>query len=312
MNDGWDISLTNCTVKTNDAVADVVVGPTSPDAVSITADNCGFINSGAPSAAQFSFNESFSVLDLDGCYLTHPVRTTCAAGTDLTVQGCTLNFAPNTPTSAFVFTGAGANDLNVLGSFSLNSIAAAGDLYTTTGAPVTAFVSPGTFIGTYQLANLPILSGENGVLAYTSDQNALYVRRSGGWERIATPSNANTWTGTQTFDRASIATAVDAGAANYTFADNTVAPLVRMDTSLGAPGTRTVTLFAPVAGDTGKQWVIFDALRQAATGLEPIDIAVPGGTTINGGGGPYTAITTDGGAIVCRVAGANAWETIGY
>ena len=153
------------------------------------------------------------------------------------------------------------------------------------------------------------------MLAYSSDDNALYVRRSTAWEKVASQSNSNTWNasgGQQTFyttqfNRAAIPNSVDAVGVNFSLADNTIAPLIRMNVG---GGVRTVTLYAAAApGDVGKQWVIHDSARDATA--NNVQIAVPGGVTINGGAGPFTAITVDGGAIVVRVAGANAWETIG-
>lgn len=303
---GWGLILTNTNVSVTVLAIDVVTGPADPATASITAENCNFVSI-AGGVGVRTFNGSFSSLDLTGCYLSHPVTTTTAGGSSISVRDCTLNFAPNTPTTAFTF--AGASNLNLLGSFSLASLVAAGTLYT--GGPVTALASPGVFLGTYQFANLPVLSGNDGVLAYTSDNNALYVRRSGAWEKVASPSNATTWTATQTFretvfNRAATPSSANDTAGTYTFADNTSPPLIRMTNSGGA---QTVNLFAPAAGDTGKQWVIFDAGRNSA--VNNITVNPNGTDTINGVNAAVT-ISTNGGALVFRVTGANAWETIGY
>lgn len=308
---GWGLTLTNCTVKVTVAAIDVVTGPADPATATVTAENCTFTST-AGGVGVRTFNGSFSSLDFVGCYFSHPLNMTTVAGSSVSLRDCTLNFAPNTPATAFSFA-AGASPLNIFGSFSLTSLVAAGTLYT--GGAVTARAFAGVFLGTYQFANLPVLSGDNGVLAYTSDANALYVLRSGAWEKVASESNATTWTATQTFNetvfnRAANATAVNAGAVGYAMADNTVAPLIRMDVG-AAP--KTVTLFDPSGGDAGKQWVIFDAARDA--GVNNISISVPLTVTLNGGvaGVGYpNAITTNGGAIVVRVVGASAWETIGY
>lgn len=199
--------------------------------------------------------------------------------------------------------------INIFGSFGVNGLAAAGSLYSGLG---TVNVSPGTALGSYQLANLPTLSaGSDGALAYVSDQNSLYVRRSAAWSRVALPANANTWTGTQTFNetvfnRAATPASANDVAGTYTFTNNNAPPLIRMTTGAGV---QTVNLFAPAGGDVGKQWVIFDAGRNSAANNITIN---PNGTdTINGVNAAVT-ISTNGGALVFRVTAAGAWETIGY
>ena len=304
---GWGLTLTNCTVKVTVAAIDVVTGPADPATATVTAENCTFTST-AGGVGVRTFNGSFSSLDFVGCYFSHPLNMTTVAGSSVSLRDCTLNFAPNTPTTAFSFA-AGASPLNIFGSFSLTSLAAAGTLYT--GGAVTALASPGTFLGTYQFANLPVLSGNDGVLAYTSDANALYVRRSGAWEKVASESNATTWTATQTFNETVFNRAASPASANdvagtYTFTNNADPPLIRMTNS---GGVQTVNLFAPAGGDVGKQWVIFDAGRNSA--VNNITINPNGTDTINGVNAAVT-ISTNGGALVFRVTAANAWETIGY
>ena len=310
-NSGWVLNVSQCIVDSSAVAGLASLGFTAGTKAKVKSTE--FITELTSDSVVGSADMTF-----DGCKFNRGFSVSGVAS-QVTIQNCVFDLIAS-PTEVFYLDGGAAHTLNILGSFGLNGLAAAGALYTLNGlTTVTANVSPGTALGSYQLANLPALSaGSDGALAYVSDQNSLYVRRSAAWSRVALPANANTWTGTQTFNetvfnRAANATAVNTGTATYTMASNTVAPLIRMDTASGG-GAKTVTLFTPDAGgaDNGKQWVIFDALRNAGSGPEPIDIAVPGGVTINGGAGPYaSAISTDGGAIVVRVTGATAWETIG-
>ena len=132
------------------------------------------------------------------------------------------------------------------------------------------------------------------------------------WVQVATPSAPQSWAETQTFfttvfKRAAIPESVNGGALYPLVVDS--APLIRMNT---AGVAKSVTLFSPGAGDVGKQWVIFDAARDAS-GAGPITISLVVGTdALNGVVNGTATITVDGGALVVRVSAANAWETIGY
>lgn len=313
-NNGWEVSLANCSLTamtgSNQPALMLTVGGR------ITATQCNFAGNAFNSVDGRIENGEFT-----DCAFNLPWKVTDnTTPNNLSLTNCKFAFAGPQPFAFQFITPLGAATFNLLiaGSFSLAPSVT--DLWGTAGATtVNALATGGTFLGTYLFLSLPVLAGNDGALAYSSDENALYILESGSWARVASTANSNTWnasSGRQTFyttsfKRAAIPEAVNTGTATYTMADDTVAPLIRMDTASGG-GAKTVTLFAPVLTDAGKQWVIFDALRNAGSGPEPIDIAVPGGVTINGGAGPYaSAISTDGGAIVVRVVGLNAWETIG-
>jgi hypothetical protein len=308
-NDGWTVFLVGCLVATTVVGLDAVRGPVSPASVSMDAESTSFISDNGSS---FTFNGSISQLNLNGCYLSNPLRTSTAAGAGVYVRDCTFNFAPATPSYVFNFAGAGASTLGISGSFSLDSLDNLTGVLYTTGGTVSALATQGSFLGVYATANLPALSGNDGALAYSSDANSLYVRRLGGWSPIPSSVASNTWNsggGTQTFystqfNRAAIQDAVNGGV-SYALTANS-APLVRMEIA-GAP--KSVSLFAPLVADVGKQWTIYDAARDAG-GLGVITITPNGTDTINGVNAPVT-ITTNGGSQIFRVSGANAWETIG-
>jgi hypothetical protein len=132
------------------------------------------------------------------------------------------------------------------------------------------------------------------------------------WVHVATPSAPQSWAQTQTFfttvfKRAAIPESVNGGAL-YPLVVNSP-PLIRMNT---AGAAKSVTLFAPGAANVGKQWVIFDAARDAS-GAGPITISLSNpANSLNGVVNGTATITTDGGALVVRVSAAGSWETIGY
>ena len=119
------------------------------------------------------------------------------------------------------------------------------------------------------------------------------------------------WTGDQTvrvmeFTRAVIVESVNGGSTyNLTL---TTPPHVRMQTAGAAPRTVTIN-FTATADDVGRQWMIHDAARDASGFNLTIQCNAP--TTLNGAAGGSLVLSTDGGAIVLRVAGADAWETVG-
>ncbi len=119
------------------------------------------------------------------------------------------------------------------------------------------------------------------------------------------------WSGSQTFQgagftRAVFVDSVDGGSTYLLTA--TTPPHVRMETAGAAP--RTVTIdFVSTAGDVGRQWMIHDAARDANTFNLSVEAVAP--TTLNGVAGGSVSITVDGGAVILRVAGPDAWETIG-
>jgi hypothetical protein len=308
--DGWVIRIDGCTLDSSTSAGqNTVTLATDPSGTELSAKNCTFVTE----AAGLAISGSLSDGTFEGCTFNRPFAITTSLASSLQLTNTVFNLT-STPSTVAAFAGGGNLALNILGSFGISGLAPTGTLFT--GAGVTASAgTTGTFLGTYQTANLPTLSGNDGVLAYSSDDNALYVRRSAAWEKVASQSNDNTWnasSGQQTFYttqfmRAAIPDAVNGGALYNLVA--TSAPLVRMDT---AGGPKTVTLFSPGVGDIGKQWVVFDAARDAST-LGPITINLLVGTdTLNGSVGGTVTISTDGGALVFRVTGANAWETIGY
>jgi hypothetical protein len=107
------------------------------------------------------------------------------------------------------------------------------------------------------------------------------------------------------FDYATVVSALDDATLAYVMPDSSAPPLIRMTNA----GARTVTLFTPVAGDEGRQWLIHDAARTASVGN--LTITAPGVITLNGAAGGSEVITTDGGAKVLRVTSTLAWETVG-
>lgn len=130
------------------------------------------------------------------------------------------------------------------------------------------------------------------------------------WKQIGTTGGDNQWTGKQTFyttvfKRAPIPESQNANNGFNLLA--TSAPLIRVVTS-GAPAA--VNLFSPIADDIGKQWVFFDASRDAAA--QAITVQCAGPIILNGAVGGNVQITTDGGAIVLRVLAAGQWESLGF
>jgi hypothetical protein len=315
VDDGWSLDLNGCTFNSSSLVGvNGITLAADPSGTGIEAKNCAF----NVEATANSISGSLSGGSFEGCTFNRPIEVTTSLTATLNLNNTLFNFDVTAPNAVVDFTqvSGGTLALNVLGSFGISGLAVAGTLFS--GAGATAYVgTPSTFLGTYQTANLPPLTGgsPDGCLAYSSNGNALYVRRSGAWEKVASQSNSNTWNasgGQQTFyttqfNRAAIPDAVNGGA-SYALTD-TSAPLVRMET---AGGAKTVTLFSPGVGDVGKQWVVFDAARDAS-GAGPITISLLVGTdTLNGTPAGTATISTDGGALVFRVTAANAWETIGY
>ncbi len=308
MNSGWTLNVSQTILDSSAVVGVGSLGFTS--GTTATVKNTQIITEAtAPSVV------GDAVATFDGCTFNRTIEFTTGAGS-ITLRNCTFDLIA-VPSEVFYFAGAFAYSLNILGSFGVNGLAAAGSLYTLAGgATATATVSPGTAIGTYQTANLPVLSASSdGVLAYSSDDNALYVRRSTAWEKVASQSNSNTWNasgGQQTFyttqfNRAAIPDSVNGGAL-YNMSDNTSPPLIRMDTA----GAKTVNLnFSPALADVGKQWVIFDAARDAGGVGTAITINAVG-TTLNGVLNGSATISTNGGALVVRVLAAGVWETLGF
>jgi hypothetical protein len=308
---GWEISLERVTIRsTNPGTAALSTGTFE---VRLTAIGCELNTS-----AGFCLDGSFTEAYLEKCSFNMTLNLRDTTGLNsINVKDCSFGLNGG-PSQVFLFPGSAAFSLNLSGSLSTSGLAAAGTLYTVLGAAtVNLLATAGTFLGSYPFANLPVLTGgsPDGCLAYATDENALYVRRSAAWAKVASTSSDNTWNasgGQQTFyttqfNRAAIPDAVNGGA-SYNLVD-TSAPLVRMET---AGSAKTVALFSPVAGDVGKQWVVFDAARDAS-GAGPITISLLVGTdTLNGSAGGTATISTDGGALVVRVSAANSWETLGY
>lgn len=82
-------------------------------------------------------------------------------------------------------------------------------------------------------------------------------------------------------------------------------PALRMTNA----AARAVTLFAPAAADADLEWRIHDAARTADSA--PITVTAPAGVTLNGTVAGAVTINTKGGALIVRVVGLNAWETVG-
>ena len=305
--DGWVIRLDGCTLDSSTSAGqNTVTLATDPSDTELSAKNCTFNTQ----ATGLAISGSLSDGTFEGCTFNRPFAITTSLASSLQLTNTVFNLT-STPSTVVAFAGVGSLALNILGSFGISGLAVAGTLFT--GAVTASAGTTGTFLGTYQTANLPILApgSPNGVLAYSSDNNALYVRRSAAWEKVASASNETTWTATQTFNETVFNRAASPASANdtagtYTFTNNTDPPLIRMTTG---GGPQTVNLFAPASGDIGKQWVIFDAGRNSAA--NNITINPNGFDTINGVNAPVT-ISTNGGALVFRVTAVNAWETIGY
>lgn len=126
-------------------------------------------------------------------------------------------------------------------------------------------------------------------------------------------SVAQTWLAEQTysavlaFARAVRSVSLDVSTTTHTLA-LTQAPAIRLTNA----AARTVTLPAlgvVGAGDVGLEWRIHDAARTAGTAN--VTITAPAGVTLNGVAASSVTIATNGGAAIVRVAGANAWETVG-
>jgi hypothetical protein len=131
------------------------------------------------------------------------------------------------------------------------------------------------------------------------------------WVTITTV--AYTWTAEQTFSGVAAftgrtrVTATDVAGTAYTLAV-TDAGYLRLTNA----AARTVTLPAAgavVAGDAGLEWRIHDAARSADTAA--VTITAPAGVTLNGTSEGSVVLDTKGGAVIVRVTGANAWETVG-
>lgn len=122
-------------------------------------------------------------------------------------------------------------------------------------------------------------------------------------------ADANTWTGEQTFRYVSFTRAVRSMARDISTTTGTLAladeGVIRMTNA----SARTLTLFAPAPEDAALEWRIHDAARTADAAN--ITIQAPAGVTLNGVTAGSIKITTKGGAVIVRVTGDSAWETVG-
>jgi hypothetical protein len=85
----------------------------------------------------------------------------------------------------------------------------------------------------------------------------------------------------------------------------TAPPCIRMTNA----AARAVVLFDPLAADSDLEWRIHDAARTAD--VAPITITAPAGVSLNGVVAGTLAMNTKGGAVLLRVTGPSAWETVG-
>lgn len=182
-----------------------------------------------------------------------------------------------------------------------------------TAADVGAIAAPGT-------------PSAGGVLWYNSTASAWqstaapsavgkFLRSNGTasptWDTVTliALADANTWTGEQAFRYVSFTRAVRSMARDISTTTGTLAladeGVIRMTNA----SARTLTLFAPDPEDAALEWRIHDAARTADAAN--ITIQAPAGVTLNGVTAGSIKITTKGGAVIVRVTGEAAWETVG-
>jgi hypothetical protein len=182
--------------------------------------------------------------------------------------------------------------------------------------------SPGTVSGGGSLA----AGNAGGVLWYNStavawQSNAApgavgrFLRSNGTaaptWDTVTiiALADANTWTGEQTFRFTSFTRAVRTNARNISTTTGTLAladeGVIRMTNT----GARTLTLFNPAPEDAGLEWRVHDAARTADSAA--VTITAPAGVTLNGTVAGSVTINARGGAVIVRVTGESAWETVG-
>lgn len=314
LNAGWSFNIRNTGVESSGQSS--AFG--SMGDVSLEATSCKF---SPDTSAEFrAIDIPSGGINLQDCELKGTIEV---ANNPSTVNLTDTRFAflttPNPPwPSTWAVSIGGGTTLRIHGYLTVENLDPTGNLTNDGhGSPAAFYASPGVFLGSYRTANLPYAAND-GPLAYSTDENVLCVRQGGLWKKVATLSSTQTWTGVQSFYETSYlrATSPDSANAsssgsspNFNLVDNTVAPLIRMDASPG--GVRTVSLYNPGGMDLGKQWTIHDSARDATA--NNIQLSAPAGATLNGTPGPttLTVISINGGAVVVRVSGAGAWETIG-
>lgn len=122
-------------------------------------------------------------------------------------------------------------------------------------------------------------------------------------------ADANTWTGEQTLRFTRFERAVRSMARDITGTTGTLAladePVIRLTNA----SARTLTLFDPAPEDAGLEWRIHDAARTADGAA--VTVTAPAGVTLNGVTAGSVAINVKGGALIVRITGESAWETVG-
>lgn len=126
---------------------------------------------------------------------------------------------------------------------------------------------------------------------------------------ILSLSDENTWTAEQTFRYVRFTRAVRSMALDVSGTTHTLAfanePAIRLTNT----AARTLTLFDAAPEDAGLEWRIHDAARTADTAN--VTIQAPAAVTLNGVTAGSVTLNTKGGAVIVRVTGESAWETVG-
>lgn len=178
------------------------------------------------------------------------------------------------------------------------------------GLDGSGFVVLGTTDATDASGTIVYAPAAGEIYFYRGAQAHLFVNSAGAMS-IGHASYSTTIRGSEiTFDaitrhkRAPRVDATTEAAATHTLTLGSV-PALRMTNA----GARTVTLFAPAAADADLEWRIHDAARTADSAA--ITVTAPAGVTLNGVTAGSVTINTKGGALIVRVVGLNAWETVG-